>query len=460
MRATSGIFSYAAAIAIVSGANFVSVPILIQLLGAEEFGRWALVEPIILSAVPLALLGIHFGAIKLISKDGLKSGHVASALLPFIFPILLFVALIAYIVTIAMGQSDLAIWTAGIVCFEAIILFSVSVWRAEGKAQLYAMVEGGRALGILSVLALLLFYIGKIDGVEQYFWVRMTAAILTSIFAMVVIKPKLRPSLDQCKDALSYGAPFVVGSVLAVGLINFDRYFIASIEGNESLAMYIAHMKISFVVGVAVQAPFATWFMPEAIRRTTTSNQGREFFRNVWLAYLTVLIWVAGNLWVLIGYVWAMIFPEIEFDSTLFAILLISSCVFAIWTILAAGVFQPGQTKWMVPIIGMSLITLLIVGYPLTQCLGANGAALARLAGVIVQAGLFAWASYKILNLSWPVVLPIGICLAVCIALLLRAKITVGNVYYDIFLELLVFNLIFGLGILLLFVAMRRRIKF
>ena len=74
MRQAGG---YALASAVMAATAFFTVPFLVRLLGQSEFGRWAIVEALLVAGAPLALLGTNWGVLKQIAHDHLDPSRAA-----------------------------------------------------------------------------------------------------------------------------------------------------------------------------------------------------------------------------------------------------------------------------------------------------------------------------------------------------------------------------------------------
>ena len=83
--------------AIAALATFLTVPVLVRLLGIENFGLWSLVEPVIFFGTALALLGSEHGAMKQIAYEGQEAGRVVGEIAATGVGVMLVSAVVVYV---------------------------------------------------------------------------------------------------------------------------------------------------------------------------------------------------------------------------------------------------------------------------------------------------------------------------------------------------------------------------
>ena len=400
--ALHSVLLYSLAIALVSGANFIGVPLLLALLGHDEFARWALLEPILLTALPLAGFGIQIGLLRRVRGGAADDRAAISGLLPFHLGATLVVGLIAVGTARGFGVSLATAALLGtIVTVEGSIIFFVGLWRAQDRPTLFATVEGGRAVTIAALLVLALIFLGSSALVtDDYLILRLCIGLTAVALAVAVVRPQFRPSLAEAQRAVRYGAPIVVASMLAAMLISVDRYALAHVD-PEGLAHYVAHVKLAQLLSVAVAA-FYTWFAPKAIQCLGDGPSAHPFFVGSTSVLVVALVGICANVWLLVPSVWPWFFPTISLDRQLFGILLIGIAVFSLGNPLSLGALRPGKTHHAIVITLAALAIGVGASFSLAGPLGEVGVAYGRGLGLAAYTAFFAANTIVSLRIRYP----------------------------------------------------------
>ncbi|WDQ99682.1 hypothetical protein PSC71_02420 [Devosia sp. J2-20] len=439
--ALGSILLYGSSIALVSASNFASVPILLTLLGDKEFSTWALLEPALLAAIPLAGLGIQIGLLRLIDGNSHDQNTIA-ALLPVHAASALCVGLATAVVTSLLGfDAYICALLGAAVVLEGTISFFSSLWRAQGRPSRFAMVEGGRAAVLVAILSSMVWFGGHLSTVGTYFELRVGMALLALFAALAIVRPHMAPSLSAAWSASRYGVPIVVASALSALLIGADRYAVAFYE-PEAISNYVAHMKLAQLVALVATAYF-TWFGPVAIRIVNDEvHRSRGLLVNSTSVFLLTLLMVCANVFLVAPPTWSLLFPEVTFDQQLLAVHLAGTAMFAMGNPLSIGSLRAGHTYEAVIVALIAIAVGLIASFLLGGSFGVLGAAWGRMIGLATYLFVFAFITTRSLPISYPW-LTYAIATATCIVVVSGLTIVIpGDGWYAAFARIAAANVL------------------
>lgn len=401
-RPVRSVALYAASMLFVSAANFLIVPLLIMALGSDSFATWALLEPLALAAIPVAGFGIHLG---LMHQGRLSSDAASRAIDQLWVPYLVTAGawgLAIASLAISFGTSiDLAIMLGAIVWAEGILLLLVTVFRVRNQPLLFAIMEGGRTTMVLVVMTAIIFFSPIEASLLLYLSIRMAAAVIALATGYRIIRPGCLPSWESCFGAVRYGAPIVVGSMVIVLLTNYDRYALLLIGAQTAMTDYTAHSKLSQTLAFAT-APFFMWFAPLVMAKLHLGREAHAFFINATSGAVVMTTLAAGTLWLIAPLIWKLLFPSVQYDDPLFAIMILGAATFALGNTFSIGTLAGGQTHNVIAITGVSVLSGIGVVFLMGWALGPEGVATGRAAGMLVYTTLFATFTAISLNIRYP----------------------------------------------------------
>ncbi|MEL7030216.1 MAG: oligosaccharide flippase family protein, partial [Pseudomonadota bacterium] len=392
---------YAGAIGVASGSNFLSVPLLLSLIGTTGFAAWALVEPLLLIFVPIAGIGMNVGVLLLAAQDSKPSDALNQLTLSHCGSTAL-ISLVCAAIVATNWSLEVAALTGAIVFFEGVLLLFSSFWRATNAPLKFAAFEGGRTLAITITLAICLAYSSSyISTMEDYLQLRLNAGVVAVGLAFVIVRPSLRFDKAATLKAIRFGLPIVAASMLVALLTTVDRYALSFFVGDQEIAAYVAHVKIVQVLGTTL-TPFFTWFAPIAIRRIPEGETSHKFFAATFYIFMSVNLAVTGIFWILTPLLWPYIFPSVVYEPVLFFILLIGMMLFAAGNPVSLATLREGKT-WLAPV--ATLVNVLIAA---VACLvfvslaGPAGAAFGKLLGFGSYSLILGIMTVRALKLKYP----------------------------------------------------------
>lgn len=377
----ASLLCYALAIGLASGSNFLSVPLVLALVGPEGFARWALIEPLILALIPIAGFGINYGLMHAIAH-GDPPRRAIGKLFPGYLAGSLVVSAAGGAVALAIWGWDIAWLCALVILAEGAVALFVTYWRSTDRPALFAAVEGGRAAAVVLLLAAAWLWMPTlISTLPGYLGLRGVIGIGAVLLGIAIVRPAGRGDWAEARAAVRFGLPIVCASVLVSLTSSLDRYAVAHFVSVGAVALYVAQIKLVQVLGSAL-APFFTWFAPLAMKRLKEGEAAHPFFAKSVFAFQTVNACCTLGLWFLTPIVWPRLFGALPFDAPTFAVLLIGQMIYALGNPVSIGTLREGKT-WQA--LRATLVTLAVMA---AACLvlgalaGAQGVAWGRLIGL------------------------------------------------------------------------------
>lgn len=371
--------------AIAAFATFLTVPVLVRLLGIENFGVWSLVEPVIFFGTALALLGSEHGAMKQIAYEGQEAGRVVGEIAATGMGVMLVSAVVVYAAARTIVGTGPALVIAALAVVEGLLALLMTAARAARATVPFAVGQIGRSLVFcMALVGVLLLGVRGTWNVGEVLVLRLvlTAVILAALLAVMRPRPGLAPG--RLGDAARYGSFILLTSFLTMGLDMTDRYFVGWWYGADAVGSYMVHVKLASVVGQGIVVPFSLWFAPERLRRIGDADGGEQFFDRAALALTAVCCLFAGATFLTGPYLVGLMAPGVTFDGVTLMATLVAASAIGLTYALNIGLLKPGYTHLNV----LPILAGLAAGLPLSALLvgplGPDGAALGRLAGTLV----------------------------------------------------------------------------
>ena len=238
--------------------GFVSVPLLVRLLGVAEIGRWSVIEAMFQLGAQIALLGFNSTLIKYISGDGMAPwptlARVARALIPSVLAAALIVAVCAYTI---IGLSPGASVTVSVVlCLECWLVLAFATARAGPMPLVFSSALILRASAILSSLALVVYVQPALvtrAGDVPAIWIVVYCVVGLVLGSLIQAKSPAggTPDRQALRQGLKYGFPLLLTIVLAQILQTTDRFFVSGMFGFDDAGVYFLHAKIANALAFA-----------------------------------------------------------------------------------------------------------------------------------------------------------------------------------------------------------------
>jgi O-antigen/teichoic acid export membrane protein len=393
---------YGFATAIAAMLTLIVTRVLWQTFSPADFGLWALIDPMLLPAASLLLLGIDHAIVKQLHVDKLSLHRITGTLLIGTLPItalgLLMVDLILSDIYHLSWTNALVITLAG----EALILMTQTAFRATGAVTGFAVMLLSRNL--LYLMALLLVSRAYSDqlSIGVTFATRGICVILVGLVAMMALRPVVRVDWTRYRDALYYGFPLLLSTFTYALTDMTDRWFLAEFSGVIVVGIYALHLKVAAILAQAIVVPFSLWFPPERFKHLDDSDGGRGFFVRVAITLAVICAFSCGNVWLARDVVMSLIAPGMAVSPLVLAFCLGAVICLAFSQALNVGLLTPGHTGKNAICSASAIGATVFAAIILVPRFGLYGAALSRLVGglffLIVTA---AW-SERVLAIGFP----------------------------------------------------------
>ena len=403
MGASRHISGYFVGTAITAAVGFLSVPLLMRLLGQTEFGRWALVEPVLLVGSQAALIGTNWGVFKLISHDGLGAQSSYRQVIKSGWSLILLVAIISALLLGAMGFSLYeGAYLSLVVFVDALLLLALATLRASHSSTAFAGTQVIRGLVLVAVLFAALYGFFGLNNVSGVLLARLATGIAALCMGVWLISrilvtterrvDQVKSTIDQgiYKEAVRYGLPMLITALLTMILDLASRYVLANYLNLELLAQYVIYTKLVSAVSLLVVTPFSLWWAAERFRRLRDDDGGRSYFPIVANAFLIVILGAAGSLWLVFAPLLNLYAPGVPNYPEVTALLLLGAVFAGMAYPLNIGLLNEGKTHKNIYAVVIGAATHLTLCLFLIPPLGMLGAATATMVGYFVYMVAFA----------------------------------------------------------------------
>jgi O-antigen/teichoic acid export membrane protein len=405
--------------------GFLSIPLLVRILGVEELGRWSIVEAVFQIGAQVALLGFNQTLIKFISADGLAPGpsllKVAKTLLPVVTLAALVVAIAAHFWLNMSASSAAAVGL--LLCLECWIVLGLSTSRAASKPLVFSAALIMRGGGILLALFLAVYVLPSwIRGASDVVWVwnavyLLVAALLA--FALLQVGASGRaPDRLAMTQGMRYGAPLLIAVLLAQLLQYADRFFVASELGYAEAGRYFVHAKVANALAMAA-LPVQLWWPVARFEHLKDADGGGAFFSRASLVGVVFFSFTLLALALIAPLVFHWFAPAQPLNGWLLFLLLSALFVQVSTVFFNIGLLDAGSTHLNVVVWGVTAMVQLGLQALLVPRLGALGAALGLFAGALCALAL----QYTLSQRRKYIRFPVGALIAMALATLLCANL-------------------------------------
>lgn len=381
--------------AVAAGCTFLLLPVLLRLFEIEEFGRWALVEPIVFFGTTLVLLGAEHGVMKQIVYDGDEPRVVTGALALTGLPVLILGGLVVAAMAWPLVGAE-AVKVGLLVFAEGVIALLLASARAAGRTGAFALGHIARVAVVLAIaVAALVQDPSRRWEVGDFLDVRLLVAAGVTVVVASLLRPRFRISMCRYADAVRYGV-FILGtSLLNMALDVMDRYFLAAFHDLSVVASYTVHVKIASLIAQGIVMPFSLWFAPERLKRMQEPDAGASFFNNTATGLLVVCCFIGGATFLASPWIFAIVAPGIDVDPWVLGPLLAAASAVGMSYALNVGLLKPGRTHLNLVGIAVGLAITALFSLVLAEVYGALGVAVAKLLGTLAFTAILARLSQR-----------------------------------------------------------------
>jgi len=228
-------------------AAFGGVYLFTRLLGAEEYGRYALMVSVLALVHTLSLTPAEAAAYRFAGKaeaSGRIADHFRTALSVTLRSLLLAGVLIAGLALALHKLPEylkILPWLAALLPLNTLIQMALEAHKASQQVGRYALIETLRLLGGFGLGALIAWQTG-FGAVSPFIGMVIASAVLVLPEGRWLMRQAKggETSVAQRRAYLSYGVPIAAALVLDLILSAADRFLIAIFLGEASVGEYAA----------------------------------------------------------------------------------------------------------------------------------------------------------------------------------------------------------------------------
>ena len=393
LRAIAG---YGMATFVQGAVAFLSVPMLIRVLGQDWFAIWAIFEPFVLLCGQFALLGAPHGYLRLLATDRAVSHdiytlhHGNSGYAGWV--IALGGAAVGILYLGVERASVLIVLSALLIVFESKILLAQMIARGESDSGTYLSIVSAKYGLIASALAVMSWREVRMP-LEGYVAVLVfiDLSVLAGAHVRFRHKRRSRPPSEyrisephsEYWNAVRYGMPIVVAGALALLAANGDRYVVHALMHPDDLASYVVTAKLAGALSFAA-APINLWWPAARFKHASDPDRGAAFYSSAVSVLLLYYCAAAVAGWLLSREIIGVYSQgATTFDGGTLALLLIAGVSAAMATPMNIGTLNEGKTHWSIWTVGTAAVVAVVASTLLIPAYGLTGASCGALAGQV-----------------------------------------------------------------------------
>jgi O-antigen/teichoic acid export membrane protein len=373
--------------------SFLTVPLLTRTLGIVEYGRWSLIEPILLITTQCALVGINYGIIKAFALDHRPAAPVFMVLVIAGMPAALLVCTAAalFLGRLAIAFGD-RIWFVVWAYLEATFALAQSALRGADQPRAYGTATVLKGLVLLGALFLAeragWTSVTHAESVIRVSALSAAAGVVVALLALshlATARTSPPPRGGLYADAVRYGAPILASGLLVQASSFFDRYLLAGVMDSSAVGSLVVHAKVASIANPIVTAPLALWWPTVRFNHLNDADGGDAFFGATAVMVLQIYLVVAGTLWFAAPMLVSWFAAGISFQPAVVAGYLIAMVCSGMSNPLNIGLLQQGRTHLNIYGVFGGAGLQLVLNVILVPRYGAAGAAGAAAAGALAS---------------------------------------------------------------------------
>lgn len=398
--------------------SFFAVALLVRLLGQEEFGRWAIVEPIIQIGSQIVLLGTSFGIIKLIAQDNIGLRNALRQVARKVWISVFGGAFLLVVAASLILKSGYWSWALGAwLVAESALLLTLSAFRGAEAAEGFVysvLVRVTISLGGLAAF----YYFGATypHKVEQAaLWWALAATMSFCVLLLKIQNRRNELPYDNLpnsaiNDAIRYGMPIVLATVLAAVVNVGDRYILSSRVSALRVGEYAVMAKVASALNLLVM-PVNLWWPTARFKHLRDDDSGDVFFARTSIQLVILYGTVSAFIWLISPAVVHLFSPKTTADPITVLALCGSAFCIGLTAPLNVGTLKEGQTHWSLYTVGLAAVVLIVLGTILVPLWEARGAAIATLISSMVSLVFQSIVSQRIHPIRYPYHVLLGLTL-------------------------------------------------
>lgn len=404
--------TYLLGIVLLNVGNFLLVPIYTRVLLTSEFGRLEILfgcidvlNMIFSAGLGITSLSLYSARDEKREKDAVISTAIICCFTLSVIGSLIF-QILARPLSIYFFHSSqyLTLFRLASVLLlgQMVSAIPMAYVQAEMKSRLYITISIFMFIitTSLSLLFVLIFSL-KIVGILL---AHIIVNLLLSSFmvAYVLVRTGCQFRLDVMRELLSFGAPFVPGSLFFFIVNNGDRFFLQKLVDSSAVGVYSLGYKVGSLVGTLVLGAFIKVWAPYMFDLHKESRNRKGFgrlFLDVTTIYSVLALCVAMFSKETIYLVFGSNYIE---SHQVVPYILIAYLFYTAAAFFDSGFYLTGKTIYKPIIMGVSAILVVILYWKLIPRYGLLGAAYATMICYAAFSVLTYFVSGRIYPVEYP----------------------------------------------------------
>lgn len=310
--------------------------------------------------------------------------------------------------------SYLITLSIGILIFDALVLLSKNILRAEERAA------GFIFFSLLNICINLLFNYIFVQrqglGVRGIFWANLLASGLTWLALLPLAARHFLPEISctKLRQMMKFGLPFLPATLAILVIDSSDRIFIKKFWGLEATGIYGAGYKLALVIKLFINAFQFAW-VPFFISIARDKN-APEIFSKILTYFVLVcsLIFLFFSMfmdqivqWRIFGL--TIVGQQYWGGTVIVPVVILAYIAYGLYLNFLVGIYLREKTQYLVYITGIAAVVNFTANYFLIPVFKLMGAAYATLLAYGSMAALLYWLAQKFypVNYEWGKILKV-----------------------------------------------------
>jgi O-antigen/teichoic acid export membrane protein len=394
------------------------VPYLVQSLTRGQFGAWALSEVVIVLLSTVIVLGLDVGLMKeyWYAKEAEERRRLTGTVLlaQVFWSAIVFVLGFSIITRPWVSQrlagtiemTNAVRWggmVLAISVFEGAFALLLTVFRIRERAAMFVGLSIGR---VVMVVGFAIAGVRVIEGVNGALMGRMLGVMIAVGVAGFVSRREIALVMDWSllRRALGYGLPLLPTGLAGYVLFASDRYFLQSLRGLETVAVYTFAYKVASLVDLMVTRPFALDWAPRRFKIASEPGAEKRYVSAL-IGYLFCATAFGSAVIVGTPYVYGLLAPQSYWEgSRIVPVIVASYIIYGLSYPLNVGIMLRDRTVLLPLIGGVAAAACIVLNVLLIPTHGMAGAAWATLGSYLIWTAMIAGVSLK----HYPIKYPMG----------------------------------------------------
>lgn len=341
-------------------------------------------------------------------KKYFSTAFIVTAITSLLFSIPLYLArdLFARWLFDSTQYSYLITLSIGILIFDALVLLSKNILRAEERAA--GFISFSLFNICINVLFNYIFVQRQGMGVKGIFWANLLASGLTWVALLPLTARHFLPEISPAKlrQMMKFGLPFLPSTLAILIIDSSDRIFIKKFLGLEAVGIYGAGYKLALVIKLFINAFQFAW-IPFFISIAREKNAPEVFSKILtYFALVCSLVFLFFSMFmdqiVRLRILGLTILGQEYWGGTIIVpVVILAYIAYGLYLNFLVGIYLCEKTRYLVYITGIAAVINIAANYVLIPVFKIMGAAYATLLAYVAMAGLLYWLAQKIYPVTY-----------------------------------------------------------